>query len=55
MRALVDICPCVSSGSTPRVQEVHSLIIHILSGIVEKAFLPTAPPSESLNGATVQK
>jgi len=55
MRALVDICLRVPSDSAPRIQEVHSLIIHILSGIVEKAFLPTAFPSESLNGATVQK
>jgi D-sedoheptulose 7-phosphate isomerase len=55
MRPLVDICLRVPSGSTPRIQEVHTLIIHILSKIVEKAFLPTAFPSESPNGATVQK
>jgi D-sedoheptulose 7-phosphate isomerase len=37
LRALVDICLTVPSDSTPRIQESHSLIIHILSGIVENA------------------
>jgi D-sedoheptulose 7-phosphate isomerase len=55
MRALVDICLRVPADSTPRIQEVHSLIIHILCKIVENAFLPTAFPSESLNGTTVQR
>jgi D-sedoheptulose 7-phosphate isomerase len=39
MRGLVDICLCAPTESTPRIQEVHTLIIHILSGIVEKAFV----------------
>jgi D-sedoheptulose 7-phosphate isomerase len=33
----VDLCLRVPSDSTPRIQEAHSLIIHILSGIVENA------------------
>jgi D-sedoheptulose 7-phosphate isomerase len=39
MRALVDICLCAPSEMTPRIQETHILIIHILSGIVENAFV----------------
>jgi D-sedoheptulose 7-phosphate isomerase len=39
MRNLVDVCLCVPSDSTPRIQEAHILIIHILSGIVENAFV----------------
>ncbi len=39
MHGLVDICLCVPSDSTPRVQEAHTLIIHILTGIVESAFV----------------
>src|SRR6266852_470535 len=42
MAALVDICLCVPSDSTPRIQEAHALIIHILSGIVENAFVAGA-------------
>jgi D-sedoheptulose 7-phosphate isomerase len=34
---LVDVCLQVPSDSTPRIQEAHSLIIHIISGIVENA------------------
>jgi D-sedoheptulose 7-phosphate isomerase len=37
LRDCVDICLSVPSDSTPRIQEAHSLIIHILSGIVENA------------------
>jgi D-sedoheptulose 7-phosphate isomerase len=33
----VDICLNVPSDSTPRIQEAHSLMIHILCGIVENA------------------
>lgn len=39
MRGLANICLCVPSDSTPRIQEAHALIIHILSGIVESAFV----------------
>jgi len=37
LRANVDLCLSVPSDSTPRIQEAHSLIIHILCGIVENA------------------
>ena len=39
LRNLVDICVAVPSSSTPRIQEAHALIIHILCGIVEDAFV----------------
>lgn len=29
----------VASDSTPRIQEAHELVIYILSGIVENAFV----------------
>jgi D-sedoheptulose 7-phosphate isomerase len=50
MRSLVDICLCAPTESTPRIQEVHTLIIHILSGIVEKAFV-AAESTEKMNVA----
>lgn len=37
MRALVDVCVCVPSDSTPRIQEAHTLISHIICGAVENA------------------
>jgi D-sedoheptulose 7-phosphate isomerase len=39
LRDLADICVIVPSSSTPRIQEAHTLIIHILCGIVESAFV----------------
>jgi D-sedoheptulose 7-phosphate isomerase len=39
MRDLVELCLCVPSDSTPRIQEAHILIGHILCGIVEESFL----------------
>jgi D-sedoheptulose 7-phosphate isomerase len=42
LRNLVDICLAVPSSSTPRIQEAHALIIHILCGIVENAFVGDA-------------
>jgi D-sedoheptulose 7-phosphate isomerase len=38
MAELVDICLRVPSDSTPRIQEAHTLISHILCGIVEARF-----------------
>jgi len=52
MVALVDICLCVPSDSTPRIQEAHALIIHILSAIVENAFV--AVPDTSLIAASTR-
>jgi len=51
MLGLVDICLCVPSDSTPRIQEAHTLIIHILSGIVENAFV-TAPATRLIAAST---
>jgi D-sedoheptulose 7-phosphate isomerase len=44
LRDLVDICIVVPSSSTPRIQEAHSLVIHILCGIVENAFVQEPHP-----------
>ena len=51
MRGVVDICLCVPSASTPRIQEAHTLIIHILSGIVERAFVGVAESLDPMNAA----
>ena len=39
MRNLVDLCLCVPSNTTPRIQEVHILVGHILVGIAENVLL----------------
>jgi len=52
MVGLVDTCLCVPSDSTPRIQEAHALIIHILSGIVENAFV--AVPDTRLIAASIR-
>src|SRR4030088_2538234 len=44
LRDLVDTCVIVPSTSTPRIQEAHTLIIHILCGIVENAFVHDSHP-----------
>jgi len=44
LRDLVDISVIVPSSSTPRIQEAHSLVIHILCEIVENAFVHDAHP-----------
>jgi D-sedoheptulose 7-phosphate isomerase len=48
MRALTDACICVPSDSTPRIQEAHILMGHILCGIVEESFVekPSATRSQ---------
>uniref|UniRef100_A0A7C4TG16 Phosphoheptose isomerase n=1 Tax=candidate division WOR-3 bacterium TaxID=2052148 RepID=A0A7C4TG16_UNCW3 len=37
LRKMVDYCLCVPSTDTPRIQEVHILIGHILCGMVERS------------------
>jgi D-sedoheptulose 7-phosphate isomerase len=37
LKSEVDYCICVPSGDTPRIQEAHVLIGHILSELVEQA------------------
>ena len=39
VRNLADLCLCVPSSSTPRVQEAHILVGHILTGMVENVLL----------------
>jgi len=36
MKDMVDYCICVPSDETPRIQETHILIGHILCAAVEK-------------------
>jgi D-sedoheptulose 7-phosphate isomerase len=36
LRSLVKDCLCVPSDDTPRIQECHTLIGHVLSQIVEQ-------------------
>lgn len=42
LRNEVDICIAVPSTSTPRIQECHALLVHILCGIVEESFVASA-------------
>ena len=42
MAALCDVCICVPSTVTARIQEVHLTIGHILCGLVEHALQPSA-------------
>jgi len=44
LRDLADMCVMVPSSSTPRIQEAHTLVIHILCGIVENALVHDAHP-----------
>jgi D-sedoheptulose 7-phosphate isomerase len=37
MKDLCDYCICVPSNETPRIQEAHILIGHILCSIIEEA------------------
>ena len=41
MGSLCDICICVPSAVTARIQEVHLTIGHILCGLVENAIIPS--------------
>lgn len=55
LRHCVDLCLNVPSDSTPRIQEAHSLIIHILTGIVENAVVEAGHTSEATKVDTVPK
>jgi D-sedoheptulose 7-phosphate isomerase len=39
MRAMCDVCLCVPSKSTPRVQEMHITIGHTICGLVEEKWV----------------
>jgi D-sedoheptulose 7-phosphate isomerase len=43
MKDLVDLCLCVPSQSTGRVQEAHITVIQILCGIIEETLFPDVP------------
>lgn len=45
MRTLCDVCICVPSTLTPRIQEVHLTVGHILCGLVEDAVLAAGSSS----------
>ena len=42
MRAACDLCLCVPSKSTPRIQEMHILIGHTICGLVEERLAETS-------------
>lgn len=44
IRNLVDLCLCVPSTATPRIQEVHILAGHILVGIAENVLQSAGKP-----------
>ena len=48
LRDLVNTCIVVPSTSTPRIQEAHTLVIHILCGIVENAFVQDPHPGSEI-------
>lgn len=50
----VDLCLCVPSNSTPRIQEAHILLIHIVAEIVEREFMNAAVPPELVRSAIQQ-
>jgi D-sedoheptulose 7-phosphate isomerase len=47
MSELVDICLRAPSDCTPRIQEVHLLMVHLLCGLVETTY-SEAPSREFL-------
>ena len=55
LRSHVDVCLTVPSDSTPRIQEAHSLIIHILSGIIENAMANDSRTADQGSLSTVSK
>jgi len=55
LRDFVDTCVIVPSTSPPRIQEAHTLVIHILCGIVENTFVHDPHPSgQTLIGGKVR-
>jgi Phosphoheptose isomerase len=41
MAAKCDYCLAVSSADTPRIQECHIFVWHVICGMVEKALFPS--------------
>jgi D-sedoheptulose 7-phosphate isomerase len=48
----VQICLNAPSDSVPRIQEAHTLLVHVLCGIVENAFVSTARPHHAVKSVT---
>jgi D-sedoheptulose 7-phosphate isomerase len=44
LRDVVQVCICVPSDSTPRIQEAHALVVHILCGILENEYVLRSHP-----------
>jgi D-sedoheptulose 7-phosphate isomerase len=42
LATLVDLCLCVPSADTPRIQESHMLIAHVACELVERSLFPDA-------------
>jgi D-sedoheptulose 7-phosphate isomerase len=55
LRSAVDVCLSIPSDSTPRIQEAHGLVIHILSGLIETALTGDAPSLKSASPVAVAK
>lgn len=55
LRDCVDLCLRVPSDSTPRIQEAHSLIIHILCGIVEDALVDAGRSPDATTADIISK
>lgn len=51
LRDLVHVCISVPSHDTPRIQEAHALIVHILCGIVETAFVYDSHPRSKIEAS----
>jgi D-sedoheptulose 7-phosphate isomerase len=49
LRNSVDVCLSVPSDSTPRIQEAHGLVIHILSGLIENALTGEVTVKQSVS------
>ncbi len=47
MKTECDMCICVPSGDTPRIQEGHILLGHVLCGLVEQIIFPEGAQHES--------
>jgi D-sedoheptulose 7-phosphate isomerase len=55
LRSSVDICLSVPSDSTPRIQEAHGLVVHILSGLIENALSGDKPVEQSAPPVAIAK
>lgn len=47
MKGRLDLCLCVPSQRTARIQEAHIAVLQTLCGLVESELFPEAPPSNA--------